>query len=60
MNNLITYIKESFDEVINHVTWPKYSELQQSTVLVVVASVVFAIVVAVIDTAFDELLSLVY
>lgn len=60
MNNLITYIKESFDEVVNHVSWPKYSELQQSTVLVVVASVVFALVVAVIDKSFDELLGLIY
>lgn len=60
MNNLITYIKESFDEVVNHVSWPKYSELQQSTVLVVVASIVFALVVAVIDKSFDELLGLIY
>ncbi len=60
MNNFITYVKESFDEVINRVSWPKYSELQSSTALVVIASAVFAVVVAVIDLAFDNLLGLVY
>lgn len=60
MNNFITYVRESFDEVINRVSWPKYSELQSSTTLVVIASAIFAVVVAVIDLAFDNLLGLVY
>ena len=60
MNSIITYIRESFNEVINGVTWPKYSELQSSTVLVIVASIVFALVVTVIDNVFDNLLGLVY
>ena len=60
MNKLINYVKESFDEVVNKVSWPPYAELQKSTVLVLVASVVFALVVAVIDTSFDKLLGFLY
>jgi preprotein translocase subunit SecE len=60
MNKLINYIKDSFDEVVNKVSWPTYAELQKSTVLVLVASVVFALVVAVIDTSFDKLLGFLY
>ena len=60
MNKLINYIKESFDEVVNKVSWPSYSELQKSTVLVLVASVVFALVVALVDTSFDKLLGFLY
>lgn len=53
---MFSYIKESFDEVINKVSWPTFAELQKSAVLVLVASVVFALVVAIIDTTFDEIL----
>ena len=53
MNNLISYVKDSFDEVLNKVTWPKYEELQSTTVLVLVASVIFGLTVFGIDLLFE-------
>ncbi len=49
---LKTYITESWDEITNKVTWPKYSELQSSAILVLVASIIFALVIGAIDWAF--------
>jgi preprotein translocase subunit SecE len=52
MEKLKTYIVESWDEIKNKVTWSKFSELQGSAVLVLVASTVFALVIGAIDWVF--------
>ena len=60
MTKLINFFKESYDEMIHKVTWSKYSELQSSSVLVLVASLIFAIFIGVIDLGFDSLLKWYY
>jgi preprotein translocase subunit SecE len=52
MEKLNTYIVESWDEIKNKVTWSKFSELQGSAVLVLVASTVFALIIGGIDWVF--------
>jgi preprotein translocase subunit SecE len=52
MEKLTTYVAESWDEIKNKVTWSKYSELQGSAVLVLVASTIFALVIGTIDWIF--------
>jgi len=49
MNKLTTYIAESWDEIKNKVTWSKYSELQGSAILVLVASTIFALIIGAMD-----------
>jgi preprotein translocase subunit SecE len=60
MEKLKTYIAESWDEIKNKVTWSKYSELQDSAVLVLVASTIFALVIGAIDWMFKTGLSWFY
>jgi preprotein translocase subunit SecE len=36
------------------VSWPKYSALQSSSILVLVASFIFALVIGVMDLIFDN------
>ncbi|MEO1654592.1 MAG: preprotein translocase subunit SecE [Bacteroidota bacterium] len=60
MKNLITFIRESFQELRYNVTWPKYAELQNSSVLVLVASIIFALVIGLIDFGFDNIMRLFY
>ncbi len=60
MNSIITYCKESYDELVHKVTWPTYKELTSQAVLVLSASIIIALLVWVIDTAFAELMKLVY
>lgn len=54
MNKFITFVKESFVELKEKVTWPKYSELQNNSILVLVASIIFALLIGAIDLVFDN------
>lgn len=47
-------MKESWSEMRYKVTWPTYSKLQNSSILVLVGTVIFALVIFVIDLAFDN------
>ena len=51
---------ESVDEVKNKVTWSPFNELQSSAILVLVASVIFAIVIGLIDFGFQNILAWFY
>ncbi len=53
-------IKESWVEVTENVTWPKFTDLQSSSILVLVASLIFALLVGVVDLAFKSGLDLFY
>lgn len=57
---MIKYIKESYNELVNKVTWPSFSQLQSSTVVVMVASLIFAIVVLAMDLSFENLMAAIY
>ncbi|MBN2663676.1 MAG: preprotein translocase subunit SecE [Bacteroidales bacterium] len=60
MNKFILYLKDVFKELTQKVTWPKWSELQASAVIVMVASVIIALLVFVLDFAFSGLMKMVY
>ncbi|MGB0523244.1 MAG: preprotein translocase subunit SecE [Flammeovirgaceae bacterium] len=53
-NKLISLIKESYNEMVHHVTWSPFKELQQSSILVLIASLIFALVIWVMDISFRE------
>lgn len=54
MSTLIAFIKDSYVEMTTKVSWPKYAELQNSSILVLVASLIFAIVVGAMDLVFNS------
>lgn len=56
MQRIIEYIKESYNELANKVTWPTWAKLSQSTVLVLVASLLISLVILVMDLASKNLL----
>jgi preprotein translocase subunit SecE len=60
MNKLNTYFKEAYDELVHKVSWPSWDELQESAVVVLVASLIIAIVVLAMDQASSQLLKIVY
>lgn len=60
MNKLMAYFKDSYNEMTEHVTWASYAELQESSILVLVASVIFALMIGVMDISFSKLLEVVY
>ncbi len=59
-NNRLTDIKESYNELVNKVSWPTKSELANSTIVVMVASIIASLVIWVIDLGINEVMKLVY
>jgi preprotein translocase subunit SecE len=51
MNKFREYIKLSYDELMNKVSWPSWEDLQESTIIVMIASMIIALVIGVIDLA---------
>ena len=60
MSKSTSLIKESWTEVTENVTWPAFSDLQSSSVLVLVASLIFALLVGAVDLVFKSGLDLFY
>ena len=58
--NLVQNIKASYDELVNKVSWPTWPELMNSAVVVLIASVIIALVVAVMDISFENLMDFIY
>ena len=49
MSKFINYVKASKDELLHKVSWPTYSELQNSAGVVFVAALLIALLVFIID-----------
>ena len=60
MNKISTYAKESYKEMVEKVTWPTWVQLQQSTVIVLVATLLITALVFAMDIASKGALNLVY
>jgi preprotein translocase subunit SecE len=50
------YIIESIQELKNKVTWPTWAQLQSSTILVAISSVIIALIISLMDMGFDTIL----
>ncbi len=60
MNKLVKYVKESYNELVHKVEWTPAGELQSLTITVMVASLVIALMVLVMDLGFENLMKWVY
>ncbi len=60
MAKVSEYIKESYIELTQKVTWPTWRELQNSAVLVLVAAMIIAMVILVMDQSIQFLLKQFY
>jgi preprotein translocase subunit SecE len=56
MASIKRYIQESYDELVHKVSWPTWKELQGSAIVVSIASLMIALVVFLMDIAFDRVL----
>ena len=60
MRKFINYLKESYAELTKKVSWPSWDKLQNSAIVVMVASVIFALVIFAMDFCFQHLMSAIY
>ena len=55
-----SYIKSSYDELVNKVSWPSWSELQSSSIVVAIASIIIALIIYLMDQAFSNIMNVFY
>jgi preprotein translocase subunit SecE len=60
MNKIATYFKDSYHELVEKVSWPTWLQLQQSTIIVLVATVLITALVGIMDFGSNQLLKLIY
>ena len=58
MSGVITYIKESFEELKNNVSWTPRSELQRLTMVVLIFSLIFSLAIWGADTVLSRLITI--
>ncbi len=60
MDNVILYIKESYNELLHKVTWPSWSDLLASARLVLIGTIIIALIVFLMDAVFKGTLEPLY
>lgn len=60
MESLSNYVRESYNELVNNVTWPDYGSLQNDTIVVIVATLLFALIIFGMDSVANFVLSAIY
>ena len=60
LKRVLDYCKESYEELVNKVTWPSRSELAGSAVVVLYASLLIALVVFAMDSVFETVMEFIY
>ena len=60
MSKVQAYFRDSYQELVEKVSWPTWQQLQQSTMIVLVATLVITGIVWVMDLASNNLLKFVY
>ena len=54
--NIVSYIKESFSELKEHVSWTPANELSRLTVVVLVFSIIFALLIWSADSVLSRVI----
>jgi preprotein translocase subunit SecE len=60
MNKVSNYFRDSYKELMEKVTWPTWAQLQQSTVIVLSATLLIMALVWLMDLGSNQLLKLIY
>jgi preprotein translocase subunit SecE len=60
MSKITAYIKESYTELVEKVSWPTREELQSSVIVVMVATLIIGCVIFLMDFGFQSVMNLFY
>lgn len=52
MAGMITYIKDSYEELTERVSWPSWKELQSGAVVVFIATIIISLIIFAMDKVF--------
>ena len=56
MDSIKLYLKESYNELMNKVTWPSFASLQQNTIAVIIGTLIFTAIIYILGAAAKTLL----
>ena len=57
---IVNYLKDTYNELVFKVTWPSWDELQEGAIVVMVASLIIALVIALMDIVFRNMMDFIY
>lgn len=60
MNKIKLYLQESYIELVKKVSWPSWFQLQSSAIVVMIASLIFAVVIFTMDFSFRNIMTFIY
>jgi preprotein translocase subunit SecE len=60
MNKFTTYLSDSYKELMHKVTWPSWDQLQQSTMIVIGATLLITAMVWVMDFVASNSMKFIY
>lgn len=60
MSKVTNYVKESYKELTEKVTWPTWNQLQQSTMIVLIATLLITALISLMDFAAGGALKFLY
>ena len=60
MNKISLYVRDSYKELTDKVTWPNWEQLQQSTMIVLAATILITAMVWVMDLGANGVLKFIY
>ena len=59
-NKVTSYVQETYNELIHKVSWPTWADLQSSSIVVMIASLIIALIVFVMDISFQNVFEFLY
>ena len=60
MSKIRLYLQDTMNELLHKVSWPTWSELQSSAIVVMVASLIIAFVIFLMDASFSGIMNTLY
>jgi len=60
MRKIRIYLQESYQELVHKVTWPTWKDLQNSAIVVMVATLIISVIIFAMDFSLEKIVGFVY
>jgi preprotein translocase subunit SecE len=60
MKKIRAYFQETWNELIHKVSWPTWSDLQNSAVVVMIGTVIISLIIFAMDISFRNIMEMIY
>ena len=60
MKKIKNYFVDTYNELVHKVSWPSWSDLQNSAIIVMIASLIIALIIYAMDSSFSQLMKFIY